>query len=153
MTMKKIALIMLAALGFATLMLYMLTGQGRSTRPPVAGSAPAALVFNGKLDIRAMDDLRVDGRRIILCGVSFTKPRSLESVARDLARKVYQGQQLSCVQVGGGTPCDGRVGASFNGAVVVQCHTEQGADIAREMSDRGFLCDLPAQSGSIYSDC
>lgn len=153
MTMKKMALLVLAALGFATLMLYMLGGQDRSATRPAAGNAPEPLAFSGKLDIRAMDDLRVGGRKVMLCGVGFTRPRTLEPIAREQARKGHQGRDLDCVQVGGGTPCDGRVSPTFGDAVVAQCRTAQGTDLAQELSEQGYLCDLPAQSGGTYRNC
>ncbi|HMN14344.1 hypothetical protein [Aquamicrobium defluvii] len=150
---KKIVVLILAALGFATLMLYMLTTQNRPLTPSAERNTRQALVFSGKLDIRTMDDLRIGGRKILLCGVGFTRPRALEPMAREQARKAHQRQQFDCVQVGGGTPCDGRMGTSFDGVAVVQCRTAQGADLAQELSEQGYLCDLPAQSGGIYRNC
>lgn len=110
-------------------------------------------MFSGKLDIRTMDDLRVGGRKVLLCGVAFTRSRGLEPIVRDQARRAYQGQQLDCIQVGGGTPCDGRASPVFGDAVVAQCRTAQGGDLAHQLSSDGYLCDLPAQSGSIYKGC
>lgn len=153
MSMKKTAFLLVAVLSFATLMLYMLTGHDRVATPSRTETAREAIVFSGKLDIRAMDDLRVGGRKVLLCGVAFTRPRSLEPIVRDQARRAYQGQQLDCIQVGGGTPCDGRASPVFGGAVVAQCRTAQGADLAHQLSSDGYLCDLPAQSGSIYKGC
>lgn len=153
MGMKKLAILTLAALGFATLMLYMLGGHNRPATRPAAENVPKALVFSGKLDIRTMDDLRVGGRRILLCGVGFTRPRALEPIVREQARQAHQGRQVDCVQVGGGTPCDGRMGASFEGAVAVQCRTAQGTDLAQEFSEQGYMCGLPTQSGDIYRNC
>jgi len=135
MGMKKLAILTLAALGFATLMLYMLGGHNRPATRPAAENVPKALVFSGKLDIRTMDDLRVGGRRILLCGVGFTRPRALEPIVREQARQAHQGRQVDCVQVGGGTPCDGRMGASFEGAVAV--HKEP---ILRRNSANRAIC-------------
>lgn len=153
MSMKKTAFLLVAVLGFVTLMLYMLAGYDRPKATSRTETAREAIVFSGKLDIRAMDDLRVGGRKVLLCGVAFTRPRSLEPIVRDQARRAYQGQQLDCIQVGGGTPCDGRASPVFGDAVVAQCRTAQGADLAHQLSSDGYLCDLPAQSGSIYRGC
>lgn len=149
----RLAILTVVGLCFATLVLYLLVarqgqGGGRREAPP---AAPAS--FSGKLDIRAMDDMRVGGRKLVLCGVTFAKPRAMEQVVREQARRGFQGRQVDCMQVGGGTPCDGRAAASFGGATVAQCRTSEGLDLAREFAERGYLCDLPAQSGGAYRGC
>lgn len=153
MRIKKLSLFVIAALGFATLMLYMLAGHERGRQRPGVETVREALVFSGKLDIRTMDDLRIGGRKILLCGVAFKRPRDLEAIARAQARRAYQGQQFDCVQVGGGTPCDGRASPAFGNVVVAQCRNAQEADLAHQLSNDGYLCDLPAQSGGIYKSC
>lgn len=154
MNLRKLALLVLAALCFATLVLYLLAARSRDeagSRTKPASSESVA--FSGMLDIRAMDDMRVGGRKIVLCGVSFAKPRAMEKLVRGEARYAFQGRQLNCIQVGGGTPCDGRVAASFGDSLVAQCFTEERLDVARELTARGYLCDRPAQSGGIYRSC
>lgn len=153
MSIKKGALLALAALGFATFILYMLAGQKPLGPPRDAQTATEAIVFSGKLDIHTMDDLRIGGRKILLCGVAYKKPRDLEAIVRDQARKIYQGREFDCVQVGGGTPCDGKASSTFGGAIIAQCRNAGGDDLALQLSNGGYLCDLPAQSGGIYRAC
>lgn len=153
MSIKKGGGLALAALGFATLILYMLAGQKLLEPRREAQTITEAIVFSGKLDIHAMDDLRIGGRKILLCGVAYKKPRHLEAIVRDQARKIYQGKEFDCVQVGGGTPCDGKASPTFGGAIVAQCRSAGGDDLALQLSEGGYLCDLPAQSGGIYRAC
>jgi hypothetical protein len=154
MTLRKLTLLVLASLCFATLMLYLLVGRSHreAGRHDFAAAKPA-VEFSGRLDIRTMTDLRVHGRKMMLCGVLYAKPASMEPLVREQARRMFQGTEVECVQVGGGTPCDGRAAPSFDGAIVAQCRTKDGSDIARKLSDSGYLCDLPAQSGGVYHAC
>lgn len=154
MNLRKIAFLALATLCFATLILYLLVArsQDEAGRRAKAGSREP-VAFSGSLDIRAMDDMRVGGRKIVLCGVSFARPRAMEKLVREEARRTFQGRRLDCIQVGGGTPCDGRAAASFGGSLVAQCFTEERLDVARELAARGYLCDRPAQSGGVYRGC
>lgn len=154
MNIKTFAIIAVAALCFMTLMLYLLIGvRGPDANRQGTKPAQEPLTFSGRLDIRLMTDLRVAGRKVILCGVSFNKPAALEPLVREQARRAFQGTEVECAQVGAGTPCDGNVAASFNAVPVVQCRRQDGADIAGKLSEAGFLCDMPVQSGSVYNAC
>ncbi|MFC5385295.1 hypothetical protein ACFPLB_04845 [Aquamicrobium segne] len=153
MNRKKIVFLILAVLGFAVFILSLLSTQERRRPDQNAPKTAEALVFSGKLDIRTLDDLRIGGRKILLCGVAFKKPRNLEALAREQARKVYQGKTFECVQVGGATPCDGRAASTFGDAIVAQCRAADGGDLAEQLSKDGYLCDLPAQSGGLYRAC
>lgn len=154
MTPRTFAFLAFAALCFATLMLYLLAGRDQQeAMPGGAAAAKPPAMFSGKLDIRTLTDLRVGGRKIMLCGVSFARPASMEPFMREQARRVFQGAEIACVQVGGGTPCDGRAASGFDGAIVAQCRTTDGTDIAGKLADSGYLCDLPAQSGGAYHAC
>jgi hypothetical protein len=107
--------------------------------------------FDGKLSIQAIDDLRVAGRKIVLCGVAFSKPRSIRAMVTEAAaRRDYQGLALTCKPVGKGTPCDGNVASRFGDAIVVQCLT---SDLAAKLAENGILCGQPAQAGSTYKSC
>lgn len=152
MSAKQIILSIFAALCFSTLVLYLLVENRANTA--ASRKAPAAPTsFGGRLDIQRIDDLRVGGRKIILCGVSFAKPPALEQLARDQARRAFQGVDVICTAVGNGTPCDGRVAPRFNDAVVAQCFTADKRDIAAELSARKILCDRAGQSGGVYPAC
>ncbi len=154
MTIRSLAIVVVAALCFATLMLFLLVGRDeRRTTHAGAEATKAAATFSGKLDIRTMVDLRVGRQRVTLCGVSFSKPASMEPLVRKQARSSFQNSEVDCVQVGGGTPCDGRSAPVFEGGPVVQCRGPDGSDIATALSASGYLCDVPAQSGGAYKAC
>jgi hypothetical protein len=150
----RVSLLSLAALCFAAAMLYLLASDGAQRPEDRSGSAVSPpMTIGGRLDIRTMADLRVGGRKVVLCGVTFSRPPSLEPFMREQARRTFQGNEVNCVQVGGGTPCDGRAAPSYEGLPVVQCKRPDGADLARVLSDSGYLCDVPAQSGGTYHAC
>jgi hypothetical protein len=109
--------------------------------------------FEGKLAFQSIDDLRVGGRRILLCGAAFTKPQSMRAMATEAARRDYQGLALKCRPVGVGTPCDGNVASKFGDALVVQCFTPDGADLAAKLIQGGILCGQPTQAGTTYAPC
>ncbi|MGB3900548.1 MAG: hypothetical protein WA973_18580 [Mesorhizobium sp.] len=154
MTIRSLAAIVVAALCFATLMLFLLVGRGEREAPRAGAEATnAAATFSGKLDIRTMVDLRVGRQRVTLCGVAFNKPASMEPLVREQARSSFQDSEVDCVQVGSGTPCDGRSAPVFEGGPVVQCRGPDGSDIARALSEASYLCDVPAQSGGAYKAC
>ncbi len=154
MNIKKLTALALVGLCFCALILYLLAGHRQTGSAGRASeTAQAPLRLNGPLSIQAMSDFRVGGRKIVLCGVSFRKPKSMEPLMLDGARRAFQGKAVDCVQVGGGTPCDGKAAARFGDAVVVQCFMQDKSDLALDLSKGGFLCDLPAQSGGIYQGC
>jgi hypothetical protein len=124
--------------------------NARQSRPK-AVSAPAPIV--GKVNFRAIDDFRVGNRQVILCGVAFTKGAAMRELATEAARKEFHGKPVNCRPVGSGTPCDGRAAATFKNVPVAQCITEDGRDIAAELSTRQILCDFPAHSGGYYTAC
>ncbi|ESZ10259.1 MULTISPECIES: hypothetical protein [unclassified Mesorhizobium] len=151
MSFKKISLLALVALAFAVGFLAIVVKKGTPVRPPKPQAALEP--FDGKLSIQAIDDLRVGNRKIVLCGVAFTKPQSLRAIVTDAARRDYQGLALTCKPVGMGTPCDGNVASKFGDAIVVQCLTSDGADLAAKLAESGILCGQPAQAGSAYKSC
>ena len=152
MSLKKAAFLGLAILSFVAVFMAVLMAQKNRPRPQKP--APVALAsIEGKLDIRSIDDIRVGGRKILLCGVAFAKPRSMRALVTEAARRDYQGKAVKCRPVGAGTPCDGKTAAKFDGSTIVQCMTAAGVDLAAEFSERGFLCDVPAQSGGHYKAC
>ncbi|OWK21373.1 hypothetical protein AJ88_22820 [Mesorhizobium amorphae CCBAU 01583] len=109
--------------------------------------------FTGHLNIPSIDDLRVGGRKIVLCGAASTKPLALRDMVTEAARRDFQGMILNCKPVGSGTPCDGKTGASLGDAVVVQCLMPDGGDLAAVLTQRGLLCGQLEQVGAIYRAC
>jgi endonuclease YncB( thermonuclease family) len=57
---------------------------------------------------------------------------------------------VRCIQVGGGTPCDGRSPRTSYDRVVAQCFVG-GADVSVQMVERGSACDWTRFSGGTYS--
>ncbi len=142
----------LGVLAFATLFTVVLFSQrdrSRAPRPREAVLTPIA----GKLDIRAIDDIRVNGQKLVLCGVSYTRPASMRDLMTETARRDFQSRDVTCKRIGAGTPCDGNTAATFGGRIVAQCITSDGVDIADAFSKAGYLCDLPGQSGGHYTAC
>jgi hypothetical protein len=149
----KIGLLSLLALAFGVSFLSIILIQKNKPNAPVHRPSASFDAFSGKLTIPAIDDLRVGSRKILLCGVAFAKPQSIRAMVTEVARRDYEGLALNCKPVGTGTPCDGNVASNFGGAVVVQCFTPDGRDLAATLAEIGILCGVPAQSGSIYKPC
>lgn len=152
MSFRQKGMLALIALAFAAIFLGIVVKQKKSNT-----SAPrpteALEQFDGKLSIRAIDDLRVAGRKVLLCGAGFTKPRSMQAMATEVARRDYQGRSVKCKLVGTGTPCDGNIASKFGDALVVQCFMADGTDLAAKLIESGLLCGQPAQAGSTYRTC
>ncbi|TJU89837.1 MAG: hypothetical protein E5Y15_01525 [Mesorhizobium sp.] len=153
MSFKKLSLLALLCLAFAVGFFAIIVEKGTPRRPPPPKPQAAIEPFDGKLFIQAVDDLRVGKRKIVLCGVAFTKPGSMRALVTEAARRGYQGVALTCKPVGMGTPCDGNVATKFGDAIVVQCLTSDGADLAAKLAENGILCGQPAQAGSTYKSC
>ena len=89
--------------------------------------------------------------KIRLCGADAPEkgePRYQESA--EALRRLVEGQIVRCLQVGNGTPCDGRSKPTNYDRIVAQCFVD-GADIAVPMVDQGFACDWVKFSGGAYS--
>lgn len=153
MSLNKGGLLALIAVLFAVTFLGIVVAQ-RSRRGPSETQPAVALErFGGALSVQAVDDLRVDGRRVLLCGVAFTKPQSMRPLVTDVARKNYEGLAVKCRQVGTGTPCDGKVASKFGDSIVVQCFMPDGTDLALKLAQDGILCGRPAQADKTYPSC
>ncbi|MER8548335.1 hypothetical protein NKH41_21820 [Mesorhizobium sp. M1169] len=153
MSIGKVPILALIALAFVGAFLLIIVNKGTNRFAPVPKPVAALTPFDGKLAIESVDDLRVAGRKIVLCGAAFTKPQSMRVLATAAMRRDYQGLALRCKPVGVGTPCDGNVAPNFRDAAVVQCLTSDGTDLAAKLIEAGILCGLPAQAGSAYKSC
>ena len=88
--------------------------------------------------------------RIRFCGID--SPEQGESgyqAALDALRHMIGGKTVRCVQVGAGTPCDGRSRPTNRDRVVAQCFVRN-VDIATEMVRGRHACDWPKFSGGHY---
>ncbi|MER9579499.1 hypothetical protein NKJ36_31210 [Mesorhizobium sp. M0142] len=152
MSIKKVGLLGLITLVFAAGFLGLVTVQRDSSRAlPKPSITPERL--EGTLFIQTIDDLRVGGHKILLCGVAFSRPPSMRGMVTDAARRDYQGLAVTCKPVGTGTPCDGNAAPKFGDALVVQCFTPDGSDLAAKLVESGVMCGQMAQAGATYKRC
>jgi micrococcal nuclease len=89
--------------------------------------------------------------KIRLCGAD--APEKKEPGYHESAeglRKLVEGKVVRRVQVGNGTPCDGRSKPTNYDRIVAQCFVD-GADIAVPMVEQGFACDWVKFSDGAYS--
>jgi micrococcal nuclease len=116
----------------------------------------AAAQLSGRATVIDGDDivlLAEGGRttRLRLCGIDAPErecPGYKE--ATDELRALVEGKQVRCIQVGDGTPCDGRSRPTNRDRIVAQCFVES-TDIAGKLVERGFACDWERFSGGYYS--
>jgi endonuclease YncB( thermonuclease family) len=90
--------------------------------------------------------------KIRICGIDAPEkgePGYYESA--EALRKLVEGKAVRCVQVGNGTPCDGRSKPTNHDRIVAQCFAD-GADIASRMVEQGLACDWVKFSGGAYSN-
>jgi endonuclease YncB( thermonuclease family) len=64
--------------------------------------------------------------------------------------QLVEGKVVRCIQVGNGTPCDGRSKPTNYDRIVAQCFVD-GADIAEPLVEQGFARDWVKFSGGTYS--
>jgi len=89
--------------------------------------------------------------KIRLCGVK--APEQGESGYFESAyglSKLVAGKKVTCIRVGGGTPCDGRSKAISFDRIVAQCFLD-GGDVAITLFQQDLVCDWVKHSGGHYS--
>jgi endonuclease YncB( thermonuclease family) len=91
--------------------------------------------------------------RVRFCGVDSPERRQpgYSEASKELGR-LTEGKDVRCVQVGGGTPCDGKSHATNRDRIVAQCFVGD-RDIAMEMICSGNAKDWPKFSGGYYASC
>jgi endonuclease YncB( thermonuclease family) len=88
--------------------------------------------------------------RIRLCGVdSPERGQAGYREATTVLQAMIGGKPVRCIQVGSGTPCDGRSKPRNHNRVVAQCFIDH-HDIATEMVKARYACDWPRFSGGHY---
>jgi endonuclease YncB( thermonuclease family) len=86
-----------------------------------------------------------------ICGINAPEAgRPGYAEARDALSNFVKGHTMRCVQVGGGTPCDGRSKPFNRDRIVAQCFAD-GEDVATYLVKRGYACDWVKFSGGHYS--
>jgi endonuclease YncB( thermonuclease family) len=88
--------------------------------------------------------------RVRICGIDAPErgQPGYDQAAGVLANMV-EGKIVHCLQVGEGTPCDGKSKPTSRDRSVAQCFLDK-LDIAEEMSKSGTACDWPKFSGGHY---
>ncbi len=96
-------------------------------------------------------DLLVNGQsvRFRLCGIDAPESNEKGYRASKAAVERYLGKTVRCVQVGSGTPCDGRSRRTNRGRVVAQCFIGDD-DIAARLVADNLAVDWPKFSGGYY---
>jgi endonuclease YncB( thermonuclease family) len=124
-----------------------------STAPAFADeiySGPVLKVTDGDTFTISNDGQKV---RVRFCGVDSPERRQpgYSEASKELGR-LTEGKAVRCIQVGGGTPCDGRSKPTNRDRIVAQCFVDE-RDIAMEMICSGNAKDWPKFSGGYYSAC
>lgn len=113
-------------------------------------SGEVATVADGDTFSMIADNIKV---RVRLCGVDSPErgQRGYGQAAGTLATMI-EGKKVRCIQVGGGTPCDGRSKVMNRDRIVAQCFIDD-KDIGMEMVCAQQAIDLPKFSNGYYSSC
>lgn len=125
----------------------------------IAGPAGAGdLFYDGPVAKVADGDtlsIESDGQkiRVRLCGVNSPElhEAGYAEASAALGRLTF-GREIRCIQVGGGTPCDGRSRATSRDRIVAQCFAGD-VDLAMEMICARRAVDWPRFSGGYYATC
>ena len=112
-----------------------------------------------KCFVRAIDGdtIQIGAGRYRLCGVDAPElgtqvgNQAMVWLHREIFTRVFNGggEELTCLPVGYGTPCDGRSEKHSYGRIVAQCFIG-GDDIAELLVEHGFAQDVPRFSGGYY---
>jgi endonuclease YncB( thermonuclease family) len=88
--------------------------------------------------------------RVRICGIDAPeRGQPGHGQAAGVLSNMIEGKTVHCLQVGEGTPCDGKSKANSRDRVVAQCFLGK-LDIAEEMARSGTVCDWPKFSGGRY---
>lgn len=91
--------------------------------------------------------------RVRLCGIdSPERGQPGYALATGKMAEMVEGKEVRCIQVGGGTPCDGRSRPTNRDRIVAQCFVGD-RDVAMEMICAGKAVDLPRFSAGYYAAC
>ena len=90
-------------------------------------------------------------KEIHLCGIKApSEGEDGYQKSSDALMTILGGNLIKCVQVGSGTPCDGKAKPTDGDAIVATCHIGS-HDVADDMVKHGFACDQVGISGGRYS--
>jgi hypothetical protein len=87
-----------------------------------------------------------------LSALRIRQKREREAIlGRSALSRLAWRKTVRCVEVGGGTPCDGRSKRKNRNRYVAQCFVN-GADLAAEIVLNGYACDCERFSAGRYSN-
>lgn len=96
------------------------------------------------------DTFEIDATRIRLCGIDAPERGEANyKPAKDALAVIVEGRDVRCIQVGGGTVCDGRSRPTNGNRIVAQCFVDD-QDLAEAMTRAGHACDWVRFSGRYY---
>jgi endonuclease YncB( thermonuclease family) len=88
--------------------------------------------------------------RVRICGIDAPeRGQPGYGQAAGVLSNMIEGKLVHCLQVGEGTPCDGKSKPNSRDRIVAQCFIDK-LDIAEEMTKSGTACDWPRFSGGHY---
>jgi endonuclease YncB( thermonuclease family) len=88
--------------------------------------------------------------RVRICGIDAPeRGQPGYGQAAGVLSNMIEGKLVHCLQVGEGTPCDGKSKPSSRDRIVPQCFIDK-LEIAEEMTRSGTACDWPRLSGGHY---
>jgi endonuclease YncB( thermonuclease family) len=88
--------------------------------------------------------------RVRICGIDAPERGQLGyGQAAGVLANMIEGKIVNCLQVGEGTPCDGKSKPTSRDRIVAQCFLDK-LDVAEEMAKSGTACDWPKFSGGHY---
>jgi endonuclease YncB( thermonuclease family) len=88
--------------------------------------------------------------RVRICGIDAPeRGQAGYGQAAGVLSNMIEGKMVHCLQIGEGTPCDGRSRPNSRDRIVAQCFLDK-ADIAEQMTRSGTACDWPKFSGGRY---
>ncbi len=88
--------------------------------------------------------------RVRICGIDAPeRGQPGYGQAAGVLSNLIEGKLIHCLQVGEGTPCDGKSKPTSRDRIVAQCFLDK-LDIAGEMTKSGTACDWPKFSGGHY---
>jgi endonuclease YncB( thermonuclease family) len=90
-------------------------------------------------------------RKIRICGIDAPeKGQTGYLKSGEALMGLVEGKAVHCIQVGDGTPCDGRSKPTNHDRIVAQCFAG-GADVAAPLVEGGSACDWVKFSGGTYA--
>jgi hypothetical protein len=131
----------------------LLVGFSTQRPKPPSRQAPTPIAWVGPITTVRVNEFRIYGQRIRLCGVRPRISDASASILEEAVRSRYDGTRARCMPVGGGTPCDDGNYRSPRDHLIAQCILEDDTDLAEILVRSGILCGTREQTIATYSMC